>query len=96
MERRQIELSLGRLEVVNRLSEIAADEVQTAAYAIMHLQEFVEDEEEVIEMLEEVIASDGVDLRVRDLAKMKLVEVYAYADQFEMSKKTLKSMILNK
>ena len=96
LERMEIESNIGRLETINRLAEIAKDDTAMASYAIMHLEEYVEDEDEAIDMLEELIESDKVAKPVKNLLKMKLAEVYSWQDRNESALKIFKSMLMSK
>ncbi len=91
LEKLSIENNLVRLEFMNRMTEIAKDDEATAAYAIMHLGEFME-EDEVIDTLEKLHDS-GVSGSTRNLIRMKLAEAYMEADRHEKSMEILKLMI---
>ena len=95
MEQIELESNLGQIEVIKRVAEIAKDDVATAGYALMMLEELMEDEEEGIGMLKEMIASSEVSKPVKNLLRMKLVEVYSSSDQSDEAIKVLKSLIKN-
>ena len=95
MEQIELESNLGQIEVIKRVAEIAKDDVATAGYALMMLEELMEDEEEGIGMLKEMIASSDVSKPVKNLLRMKLVEVYSSSDQSDEAIKVLKSLIKN-
>ena len=95
MEQIELESNLGQIEVIKRVAEIAKDDVATAGYALMMLEELMEDEAEGIGMLKEMIASSDVSKPVKNLLRMKLVEVYSSSDQSDEAIKVLKSLIKN-
>ena len=95
MEQIELESNLGQIEVIKRVAEIAKDDVATAGYALMMLEELMEDEEEGIGMLKEMIASSEVSKPVKNLLRMKLVEVYSSSDQSAEAIGVLKSLIKN-
>jgi hypothetical protein len=92
----EIESNIARLEMINRLAEIAKDNVAMASYAIMHLEDSMESEEAGIQILKEMIASDQVSHPVRNLLKMKLAELYSWSDQESAAIDTFKSMLMSK
>ncbi len=92
----EIEANIAHLEMVNRLAEIASNEVAMASYAIMHLEETVDSEEAGIALLKEMIASDQVSPPVKNLLKMKLAELYSWSDQEEAAIDTFKSMLMSR
>ncbi len=92
----EIESNIGRLEMINRLAEIAKDDVSMASYAIMHLEESTQSEEAGIQMLKELIASDDVSHPVKNLLKMKLAELYSWSDQEDAAIDMFKSMMMSK
>lgn len=93
MERVHIETNIGRLDMVSRLTEIASNDESMAGYAIMHVGEFL-NVEESLELLEKV-KSDSDSKSVRNLAKMKLAELYAELDEEEKVKEILYSILTN-
>ena len=94
-EMRELEGSLGRLEIVHRLAEVADNKTATASYAIMQMHEVFDDEEEAVEFLNVMVRSDKVSLAVKNLLKMKLVEVLGGMERQDEAREILKSMILN-
>ncbi|MCH2180091.1 MAG: hypothetical protein MK106_14935 [Mariniblastus sp.] len=94
-EMRELEGSLGRLEMAQRLADVADHKTATASYAIMQMHEVFDDEEETIEFLNVMVRSDKVSAGVNNLLKMKLVEVLVGAERHEEARETLKSMIVD-
>ena len=94
-EMRELEGSLGRLEMAHRLADVADHKTATASYAIMQMHEVFDDEEETIEFLNVMVRSDKVSAGVKNLLKMKLVEVLVGAERHEEARETLKSMIVD-
>ena len=93
-ELREFEVNMARLEIIGRLAEVAENPTMTAGYALMQLEQFVEDEEEAVDVLIELIESDRVSPPVRNLLKMKLVEVLGWADEREEAIEVLMSMVV--
>ena len=91
LERANIEYNIGRLEVISRLTEIAGDESAVAAYAIMHIGDLMESAE-AMEVLESVCES-GRNPTIRNLAKMKLAEIYAQEDRRDDLNRLFRSML---
>ncbi len=92
MERASVESNIGRLELITRLTEIAGDDAKMAGYAIMHVGEYLEPAE-AVKLLEQVIKSQESSKSVRNLAKLKLAEVYAEEGRDSDVKKLLKSIL---
>lgn len=96
----EVEQNLGRLELANLLGEIAKDDVATASYAIMQIEETMEenfeDEEQAFEFLQEMIGSDSVSKPVKNLLRMKLAEAYRWFDQPEKAMEVYKTLLQNK
>lgn len=96
----EIEHKLGRLELTNRLGEIAKNDIATASYAIMQLEETMEenfeDEEQAFEFLKEMIGSDSVSKPVKNLLRMKLAEAYRWFDQPKKAMEVYKTLLQNK
>ena len=49
----EFEENMARLEIISRLAEVAENKTKTAGYALMQLEQFVDDEGEVIDKLNE-------------------------------------------
>lgn len=96
----EIENKLGRLELANRLGEVAKDDIATASYAIMQMEEIMEeifdDEEQAVEFLQKMIRSDSVSKPVKNLLRMKLADAYKWLDQPEKSLEVYESLLQNK
>ena len=90
-ELREFETNMARLEIIGRLAEVAENPTMTASYALMQLERFAEDDEEAADVLSELIESDRVSPPVRNLLKMKLVEVLA--DERDEAIEVLMSMV---
>ena len=93
-ERMHVEANIGRIEMVNRLAEIAKDKTAMASYAIMQMEEVVE-EEQLVQTLQELIESDQVAPAIKNLLRMKLAEAYNWQDQPDEALKQFKLMIMN-
>ena len=91
-ERAGVESNIGRLELITRLSDIASNDAAMAAYAIMHISEFLEPED-AVELLESIQGDENVSEAKRNLVKMKLAEIYDELGQIEKVKEVLKSML---
>ncbi len=105
----EFEENMARLEIISRLAEVAENKTKTAGYALMQLEQFVDDEgatgrelkdkldrpkAEVIDKLNELIDSDKVSPAVKNLLKMKLVEILEWDDRREEAVEVLMSMIV--
>ena len=90
----EFEENMARLEIINRLAEVAENKTKTAGYALMQLEQFVDDEGEAIDILNELIDSDKVSPAVKNLLKMKLVEILEWDDRHEEAVEVLMSMIV--
>ena len=90
----EFEENMARLEIISRLAEVAENETKTAGYALMQLEQFVDDEGEAIDILNELIDSDKVSPAVKNLLKMKLVEILEWDDRREEAVEVLMSMIV--
>ena len=93
-QRMELELGLVHIEKIKRLAEIAESDVGTASYAIIQLEESLEDEEDAEQLLKEMIASPKCSKPVKNLLKMKLAELYSWSDRPELAREVYKSMIL--
>ncbi|MGY8747199.1 MAG: hypothetical protein ACKVHR_03940 [Pirellulales bacterium] len=93
-EHGEIEATLGQLEVIRQLAEIAENDTATAAYAMMQMEEVIDDEEEAIEVLNHLLDSNTTK-SVKNLIKMKLAEIYLWSDQREEATELLMSLIKN-
>ncbi len=91
-ERGEIETTLGRLEVIRQLAEIAENETATAAYALMQMEEIVDDEEEAIEVLNHLLDTDPAK-PIKNLIRMKLAELHIWSDQTEEATEVLAELI---
>lgn len=94
-ERMVLESNIAHLEVINRMAEIAQDDLATASYAIMQMEELFEDEQEAIGFLKEMLDSDRVSRPVKNLLKMKLAEIYSWSDQRDAALSVFKSMLMS-
>ena len=65
----EFEGNMARLEIITRLAEVAGNKTATASYALMQLEQFVEDEGEAIDVLNELIESGEVSPAVKNLLK---------------------------
>lgn len=91
-EHGEIETTLGRLEVIRQLAEIAENETATAAYALMQMEEIVDDEEEAIEVLNHLLDTDPAK-PIKNLIRMKLAELHIWSDQTEEATEVLAELI---
>ena len=90
----EFEGNMARLEIISRLAEVAENKTKTASYALMQLEQFVEDEGQAIDVLNELIDSGKVSPAVKNLLKMKLVEILEWDDRREEAVEVLMSMIV--
>ena len=96
IERAELETGMGRLEMVERVAELAENKVAAAAFALMHVEEFFgEDEEGGIKFLQSML-KEADDQAVRRIIRVKLAEIYAGADQRKKAEQQIRALILGK
>ncbi|MDG2183346.1 MAG: hypothetical protein P8L78_16770 [Mariniblastus sp.] len=91
-EHREIEATLGRLEVIRQLAEIAENDTATAAYALMQMEEVFEEEDQAIQVLNQLLSTNPAK-PIKNLIRMKLVEVHLWSDQTEEATEVLIELI---
>ncbi|MDA7925468.1 hypothetical protein N9B46_01350 [Mariniblastus sp.] len=91
-EHSEIESTLGRLEVIRQLAEIAENDTATAAYALMQMEEVFEEEDQAIEVLSHLLKSNPAK-PIKNLIRMKLAEVLLWSDQTEEATEVLVDLI---
>ncbi|MCP4477849.1 MAG: hypothetical protein GY818_07135 [Planctomycetaceae bacterium] len=91
-EHREIEATLGRLEVIRQLAEIAENDTATAAYALMQMEEVFEEEDQAIEVLNQLLSTNPAK-PIKNLIRMKLVEAHLWSDQTEEATEVLIELI---
>ena len=91
-EHEEVESTLGRLEVIRQLAEIAENETATAAYALMRMEELMEEENEAIEILNHLLDSNPAK-PIKNLIRMKLTEIHLSSGQNEEATKVLVDLI---
>lgn len=92
LERKELEVSFGRLEIVSRVAELAEEKNSAATYAIMHVHEYVE-QGEAQAFLEDLL-DKCEDKQVKRLLHIKLAEIHAHEDRPEEAKRHLRELIL--
>lgn len=91
-EHREIEATLGRLEVIRQLAEIAENDTATAAYALMQMEDVFEEEDQAIQVLNQLLSTNPAK-PIKNLIRMKLVEVHLWSDQTEEATEVLIELI---
>lgn len=93
----EMEMRHMELETVRAIAEIADNEVASAAFALMHLEEVLEEEDApgAIEFLTKA-AGETDNPGVRRLLRIKLAELNMHVDNIDGAKEQFKALILNK
>lgn len=91
-EHEEIESTLGRLEVIRQLAAIAENDTATAAYALMRMEEIMEEENEAIEVLNHLLDSNPAK-PIKNLIRMKLAEIHLWSGQNEEATEVLVDLI---
>ena len=94
IERQEMEVGIGRLEMVIRLAEIGENRNTAASYAILHVDDYMEVEKS-ISFLESMMIETR-DAAVLHLIRIKLAELYAQTEQGDAVKAQLRSLIIGK
>ena len=88
----EIEGTLGQLEVIRQLADIAENDTATAAYALMQMEELLGEEDEAIEALNLLLKSNPAK-PIKNLIRMKLAEIHLWSDQTEEATEVLMDLI---
>ena len=91
-EQSEIEGTLGQLEVIRQLADIAENDTATAAYALMQMEELLGEEDEAIEALNLLLKSNPAK-PIKNLIRMKLAEIHLWSDQTEEATEVLMDLI---
>ena len=91
-EHGEIEGTLGQLEVIRQLADIAENDTATAAYALMQMEELLGEEDEAIEALNLLLKSNPAK-PIKNLIRMKLAEIHLWSDQTEEATEVLMDLI---
>jgi hypothetical protein len=92
LERAELELRAVQLELVQRVTRTAEQEVSAAVYGVCRVQEFMEPEE-AAEFLQELYDEVGPVI-VKRAIRMKLVELFRAIDRPEDARSQIRSMIV--
>ena len=96
MEMAESQAAFNRLEMVGRVAEIAKDEVTSAAFAIIHIQEFFEENPEgAIGFLEDTLKQTD-NAPVKRLIHIKLAELYSATEKPDKAQEQLRILITGK
>jgi len=90
----EMERNFGRLEMVGKIAEIANEELLAAAFAIMHVTEFMEPEA-AIDFLTNALG-EARNPGIHRMIRIKLAEIYAHTDQPEMAQEQLRALIISR
>ena len=91
----ETEIRSRRLEMSLRIAEIAENPTASAAFAISHVLEFFEEEEEALEFFQNTL-QQAKDPAIQRMLRIKLAELYAEADEPEKAHAQLKALIIGK
>ncbi len=91
-EQSEIEGTLGQLEVIRQLADIAENDTATADYALMQMEELLGEEDEAIEALNLLLKSNPAK-PIKNLIRMKLAEIHLWSDQTEEATEVLMDLI---
>jgi hypothetical protein len=92
LERAQLEASFGRLEMVGRIAQIADSEEAAAAFAVLHVEQYME-LPVAIEFLEDMF-EESENETVRRMIRIRLVELSAAAERPDRVREQLLRLIL--
>ncbi len=93
LERAEFELRSGKLSMILQLAELAGDRYAAAAYAIMHVENYME-VEPARDFLSECLDRTE-DASVRRLIRIKLAELHARHDDPDAAREHLQRLILD-
>ena len=93
----EMEMRHMELDTVRAIADIADNEVASAAFALMHLEEVLEEEDApaAIEFLTKAV-SETDNPGIRRLLRIKLAELHMHLDNVDDAKEQLNGLILNK
>ncbi len=94
LERAELEANFGRLELITRIANIANEHLTAVAYAVVQIDEFVE-EEELVPFLEELLEKSQ-ETPVKRIIHIKLAELYRHMDRPEDAKDQLRALVMEK
>ena len=92
LEMAELEATSSRLDLVGRLSEVADDELLSAAFAVRKVAEIMEPGEAVDFLNDTLDAAKNAS--VRRLIRIKLAELYAHTEQRDQATKQLRALIV--
>ncbi len=92
LERAELEASFGRLEMVGRIAEIAQSDQSAAAFAVMHVERFME-LPQAVDFLHQMLDQTENEA-VRRMIRIRLIELNASLDQGDDVREQLKALIL--
>ena len=92
VERAELEAQFGRLEMIRHMADIARDPLATSAYAIMHLEEFMEPERGIDFLMDLQQRTD--EEAIQRLIRIKLAELHAVEGNEEAAIDQLRRLIL--
>ena len=92
LERAELESSFGRLEMVGQIARVAETDVSSAAFAVMHVERFME-LPEAVEFLQDMLEQSKNDA-VRRMIRIRLLELNAGLDRRDDVRMQLKHLIL--
>jgi hypothetical protein len=90
---REIEHALGTFEMARQLAAVVESPHTTAVFAIMHIHDVVEDDEQGIKLLEEALAKTKNEA-IRRALRLKLIEFYRESDQMDKAREQLLQIIV--
>ncbi len=90
-----IEMMNNALNLVDRISQITADESRTAVAAVMSLEEHYEEPEALVKSLEDLLGKVG-DARVKRAIRFTLADKYNEIDRPEAAREQKIALILGK
>ncbi len=91
-ERAELAASFGRLELVGRIAEISESDQTAAAFAVMHVERFME-LPQAVDFLQEMLEQSENEA-VRRMIRIRLVELSASLDRRDDVREQLKQLIL--
>ena len=94
MERMEAESEMMEMEMMHRIFEVTEDASRTSFFAIMLVDDAME-EEQAVELLQECMKETKSD-KAKGAMRIKLVEIYAEMDNQDAVREHMKALILGK
>lgn len=94
LERAELEASFGRLEMVSRITQIAANELAAASYAVLHVEQAME-LPEAVDFLNHML-KESTDPAVKRVIRIRLMELNSHLDRRDDVREQMQHLILGR